>query len=71
MTALDTRDETALSSLARGLIGSEILKISGEIRALYDTGRQICNLTVGDFAPEQFRIPERLEQLIAEALAAG
>ena len=30
---------------------SEILKIAAEIRALSASGRKICNLTVGDFAP--------------------
>jgi aspartate aminotransferase len=71
MTAVNLQDSTALSSLARGLVGSEILKIAGEIRALSDKGRDICNLTVGDFAPKEFRIPYRLNELIAEALAAG
>ncbi|HEY8848210.1 MAG TPA: aminotransferase class I/II-fold pyridoxal phosphate-dependent enzyme, partial [Thermoanaerobaculia bacterium] len=71
MTAVNLQDATALSSLARGLVGSEILKIAGEIRALCDKGRDICNLTVGDFAPKEFRIPYKLNELIAEALAAG
>jgi aspartate aminotransferase len=65
------QDETALSQLARGLTGSEILRISGEITALKAGGREICNLTVGDFSSTEFRIPARLEALIAEALAAG
>src|SRR5207244_2125820 len=42
-----------------------------EIRALCDKGRDICNLTVGDFAPKEFRIPYKLQDLIAEAFAAG
>jgi aspartate aminotransferase len=71
MTALNLQDETGLSTLARGLVGSEILKIASEIRALCEKGRDICNLTVGDFSPQQFRIPAKLEQLIGEALAAG
>ncbi len=71
MTAVNLHDETGLSSLARGLIGSEILKIAAEIRTLSEKGREICNLTVGDFSPQQFRIPPKLEALIAEALAAG
>lgn len=71
MTALNLHEDTGLSSLARGLVGSEILKIAREISALAEKGKQICNLTVGDFSPKQFRIPRRLEQLIAEALAAG
>src|ERR1700682_1816671 len=64
-------DEASLSELARGLTGSEILRISGQITALKAEGREICNLTVGDFSPSEFRIPSRLETLILEALAAG
>src|SRR2546428_1069793 len=71
MTAVNLQDDVALSSLARGLVGSEILKIAGEIRSLCEKGRDICNLTVGDFAPKEFRIPYKLNDLIADALAAG
>lgn len=71
MTAVNVQDDTSLSTLARGLTGSEILKIAGEIRSLCDKGKEICNLTVGDFAPKEFRIPYKLQELIAEALAAG
>lgn len=70
MLHLDTAD-SSLSSLARGLTGSEILKIAGEIRALVASGRTICNLTVGDFSPNEFRIPAALERHIHEQLAAG
>lgn len=65
------QDETALSQLARGLTGSEILRISGEITALKAGGKEICNLTVGDFSPAEFRIPPRLEALIQRAFEAG
>lgn len=68
---LNRPEEASLSGLARGLIGSEILKIASEIRALTAQGRSICNLTVGDFSPTEFRIPSGLERDIAEALAAG
>jgi aspartate aminotransferase len=71
MTVLNLHEETGLSSLASGLVGSEILKISGEIRTLCEKGRQVCNLTVGDFSPQQFRIPRKLEELITAAFAAG
>jgi aspartate aminotransferase len=72
MTAVNLqRDDIGLSSLARGLVGSEILKVAAEIRALAEKGRSICNLTVGDFAPSQFPIPKKLESLIEEALRAG
>ncbi len=70
-TTLPVCDDRSLSKLALGLTGSEILKISGEIRTLSEAGRDICNLTVGDFSPKEFRIPKVLEDLIAEAFIAG
>jgi len=60
-----------LSTLAAGLTGSEILKIAGQIRELCATGREVCNLTVGDFSPKEFRIPEQLERAIIDCLHAG
>ncbi len=59
------------SSMAEHLIGSEILKIATEIRAMLAEGKQICNLTVGDFSPKQFRIPKFLEEEITKAIAEG
>jgi aspartate aminotransferase len=59
-----------VSSMAQSLVGSEILKIANEIRALAKAGRSICNLTVGDFDPKQFPIPERLRTAIVEAYEA-
>jgi aspartate aminotransferase len=74
----DVRDATPtaragrrLSATADALVGSEILKIAGEIRALAATGKPVCNLTVGDFAPSEFRIPPRLATEIEAALRAG
>lgn len=64
-------DDRDLSSLARGLIGSEILKIANEIRALTAAGEIVCNLTVGDFSPAEFRIPRGLEEEMIAALMAG
>lgn len=61
----------ALGEMVSGLVGSEILKIGAEVRALRAAGQTICDLTVGDFSPAQFRIPERLETAIARALAGG
>jgi len=63
--------DAGLSSLARGVVGSEILKIAGEIRALKAKGAAICNLTVGDFDPRQFPIPELLSEGTRRALADG
>jgi aspartate aminotransferase len=60
-----------VSGLAASLVGSEILKIASEMRALRANGRAICDLTVGDFDPRQFPIPERLRSAIARALERG
>jgi aspartate aminotransferase len=60
-----------VSTMAAGLIGSEILKIAGDIRQLLREGVEVCNLTVGDFDPQQFPIPDRLADGIRDALAAG
>lgn len=60
-----------LSTLACSLTGSEILKIAADVRALAAGGREICNLTVGDFAPSEFRIPAALEEGIVAALRDG
>ncbi len=60
-----------LSTLAAGLTGSEILKIAGQIREFCAAGREVCNLTVGDFSPKEFRIPQELERAIVDCLHAG
>jgi aspartate aminotransferase len=63
--------DKGLSSLARGVVGSEILKIAAEIRALKAKGAAICNLTVGDFDPAFFPIPHELLEGTRVALAEG
>jgi aspartate aminotransferase len=59
-----------VSGMASQLVGSEILKIAAEIRALVAKGRPVCNLTVGDFDPKQFPIPESLRDHIVAAYDA-
>jgi aspartate aminotransferase len=65
------RVDASLSSLARGVVGSEILKIAAQIRALKAQGAEICNLTVGDFDPAHFPIPQGLLAGVTAALAGG
>lgn len=60
-----------VSGMATGLIGSEILRIASEIRALTATGRSVCNLTVGDFDPRYFPIPRQLAAGLHAALEQG
>jgi aspartate aminotransferase len=57
--------------MSDGMSGSEILRIAGEIRAMTEAGQRVCNLTVGDFSPAEFRIPKLLENEIGEALKRG
>ena len=66
-----TRVDASLGDLARGVIGSEILRIAAEIRAMKAKGADICNLTVGDFDPAQFPAPAALLDGMRAALAAG
>jgi len=56
-----------LSHLSETLIGSEIVKLGGEIREKIRQGQRIYNFTVGDFDPAIFPIPKELENEIIEA----
>ena len=56
-----------LSYLSETLIGSEIVKLGGEIREKISQGQTIYNFTVGDFDPAIFPIPAELEELIIDA----
>lgn len=56
-----------LSHLSETLIGSEIVKLGGEIREKIRQGEHIYNFTVGDFDPSIFPIPKELEDAIVEA----
>jgi aspartate aminotransferase len=54
-----------------GLVGSRILAIADEVRALQAGGRQICNLSIGDFDPRESPIPRPLLDRIDGALHRG
>lgn len=56
-----------LSHLSETLIGSEIVKLGGEIREKIRKGEKIYNFTVGDFDPQVFPIPQELEDNIITA----
>ena len=62
---------TRVSAMAQALQGSEILQIAAEIRARRAAGAEICNLTVGDFDPKQFPIPDTLRDEVVKALEEG
>ncbi len=56
-----------LSHLSETLIGSEIVKLGGDIREKIRQGEKIYNFTVGDFDPAIFPIPAVLKQEIIRA----
>jgi aspartate aminotransferase len=56
-----------LSHLSETLIGSEIVKLGGDIREKIRQGERIYNFTVGDFDPSIFPIPKELEDEIINA----
>lgn len=59
--------QNTLSNLAETLIGSEIIKLSGEIKEKIKQGNKIYNFTIGDFDPSIFPIPAELENEIIDA----
>ncbi|MFM6976534.1 MAG: pyridoxal phosphate-dependent aminotransferase [Sphingobacteriaceae bacterium] len=60
-----------VSQLAQTLKGSEIIKIGNEITELKKKGEKIANLTIGDFDPAIFPIPDALKSGIIEAYHAN
>jgi aspartate aminotransferase len=56
-----------LSHLSETLLGSEIVKLGGDIREKMRQGNKIYNFTIGDFDPAVFPIPEALEEEIIRA----
>lgn len=56
-----------VSKMAESLIGSEIIKLAGEIREKMNKGEQIYNFTIGDFDPKIFPIPQQLKNFVTEA----
>jgi aspartate aminotransferase len=56
-----------LSHLSETLIGSEIVKLNGEIKDKIRQGEKIYNFTAGDFDPSIFPIPKELEDAIVDA----
>ena len=67
----DAPSAPRVSALCGSLVGSEILRIAAQIRQRVEQGARVCNLTVGDFAPSEFRIPPGLTRRIEAALVKG
>ena len=57
-----------VSKLAENIIGSEILKIAAEVNQKIKRGEKVYNLTVGDFDPKIFPIPDDLKSEIVNQI---
>ncbi len=62
---------SSFSRLSKGLKGSMILQVAGQVRELIAAGETIYNLTVGDFDPAMFPIPAAYKDRIKAALDDG
>lgn len=60
-----------VSDLAQNLIGSEIIKLAGEINEKIKQGSSVYNFTIGDFNPALFPIPQELKEEIVHAYEAN
>jgi len=63
--------QRTVTDVMASLKGSKILGIGAEVRKLQAEGREICNLTVGDFRPEQFPLPTQLSEGVLKAYRDG
>lgn len=58
---------SAVSRMAEGLKGSEIIKLANQINARIREGEKIYNLTIGDFNPNIFNVPAVFKKHLFEA----
>lgn len=65
------QDIILVSHKASTLIGSEIIKLGNDINRRIAEGQPIYNLTIGDFNPKLFPIPDLLLKYILEAYQSG
>lgn len=71
MEVTSTSKPLIFSEMATNLQGSEIIKLAGEINEMVKKGKKIFNLTIGDFDPAVFPIPDELKKLIKNAYDAN
>lgn len=70
-TTLQQAIRFPVSKMADSLIGSEIIKLGNEIAEKIRSGEKIANMTIGDFDPAVFPIPEKLMEEIITAYREG
>lgn len=64
---LTIEKDLKVSDKAENLIGSEIIKLAGEVNEKIKQGQKIYNLTIGDFNSKLYPIPVELKNYINEA----
>lgn len=69
MTYTEESQASRFSQSAEGLSGSDIIKLAWEINDRKKRGENILNLTIGDFSPSYFPIPDEMAQAITRAYA--
>ena len=67
ISLLDPIVNQKVSEMAENLVGSEIIKLAGEVKEKIKQGEKIYNLTIGDFNPKLFPIPAELKAEIIKA----
>jgi len=58
-----------LSDLAEAMSGSEIIRLAWEINGRIRNGEKVFNMTIGDFNPAHFPVPDTLKDGISKAYA--
>lgn len=71
MTLTDSKTDFQVAEMAETLIGSEIIRQSNEVNEKIRNGALIYNLTIGDFDPKVFPIPDALLDEIIYAYREG
>lgn len=66
-TLTENKNELKVSHIAETIIGSEIIKLAGEINEKIKQGERIYNFTIGDFNSKIFPIPSKLKKEIVIA----
>ncbi|MCB0759881.1 MAG: aminotransferase class I/II-fold pyridoxal phosphate-dependent enzyme [Flavobacteriales bacterium] len=67
MNQTSTLRTPRIATMAEELVGSEIIKLAGEIKARMNQGEEIFNFTIGDFDPAIFPIPVEFSEEILRA----
>ena len=61
MSTLLQDSKMKVSKLAENIIGSEIIKLAGEVNEKIKQGEKIYNMTIGDFNPKMINLAHNLE----------